>query len=78
MRHLFNIIFVVLTTVYCLSAAADDADAAARYDNGHKLYVDGDYREAAKAFVVEGGYEPMYGARPLKRYLQKHVGSRRR
>ena len=51
MRHLFNIIFVVLTTVYCLSAAADDAAAAARYDNGHKLYVDGDYREAAKAFV---------------------------
>ena len=29
--------------------------------------------EAAKEFVVEGGYEPMYGARPLKRYLQKHV-----
>ena len=28
---------------------------------------------AAKEFVVEGGYEPMYGARPLKRYLQKHV-----
>lgn len=28
---------------------------------------------AAKDFVVEGGYEPMYGARPLKRYLQKHV-----
>jgi ATP-dependent Clp protease ATP-binding subunit ClpB len=29
--------------------------------------------EAAKEFVVDGGYEPMYGARPLKRYLQKHV-----
>ena len=29
--------------------------------------------DAAKDFVVEGGYEPMYGARPLKRYLQKHV-----
>ena len=29
--------------------------------------------EVAKEFVVEGGYEPMYGARPLKRYLQKHV-----
>ena len=28
---------------------------------------------AAKEFVLEGGYEPMYGARPLKRYLQKHV-----
>ena len=29
--------------------------------------------DVAKEFVVEGGYEPMYGARPLKRYLQKHV-----
>ncbi len=29
--------------------------------------------DAAKAFVIEEGYEPMYGARPLKRYLQKHV-----
>ena len=28
---------------------------------------------AAKDFVVQCGYEPMYGARPLKRYLQKHV-----
>ena len=27
----------------------------------------------AKNFVVEGGYDPMYGARPLKRYLQKNV-----
>ena len=29
--------------------------------------------DAAKQFVIEGGYDPMYGARPLKRYLQKHV-----
>ena len=29
--------------------------------------------DAAKRHVVEGGYEPIYGARPLKRYLQKHV-----
>ncbi len=29
--------------------------------------------QAAKEYVVDGGYEPMYGARPLKRYLQKHV-----
>lgn len=29
--------------------------------------------EEAKAFVVEHGYDPVYGARPLKRYLQKHV-----
>ena len=27
----------------------------------------------AKQHIVDGGYEPMYGARPLKRYLQKHV-----
>ncbi len=29
--------------------------------------------DAAKQLVVEGGYEPIYGARPLKRYLQKNV-----
>ncbi len=29
--------------------------------------------DEAKCFVIEGGYDPMYGARPLKRYLQKHV-----
>ncbi len=29
--------------------------------------------EAAKHFVVEHGYDPIYGARPLKRYLQKYV-----
>jgi len=29
--------------------------------------------EAAKDCIVEGGYDPMYGARPLKRYLQKNV-----
>lgn len=27
----------------------------------------------AKKFVVDGGYDPNYGARPLKRFLQKHV-----
>lgn len=29
--------------------------------------------EEAKAHVVENGYDPVYGARPLKRYLQKTV-----
>ena len=29
--------------------------------------------EAAKNQIVEGGYDPNYGSRPLKRYLQKHV-----
>lgn len=27
----------------------------------------------AKQMIVDGGYDPMYGARPLKRYLQKNV-----
>lgn len=29
--------------------------------------------EAARELVSERGYDPVYGARPLKRYLQKHV-----
>ncbi|MCI8319709.1 MAG: ATP-dependent chaperone ClpB [Dorea sp.] len=29
--------------------------------------------ECAKNHIVDGGYDPAYGARPLKRYLQKHV-----
>ena len=29
--------------------------------------------EQAKTFVADHGYDPVYGARPLKRYLQKHV-----
>ncbi len=29
--------------------------------------------DAAKDFIVEHGFDPMYGARPLKRYVQKSV-----
>ena len=29
--------------------------------------------DGAKNYVVERGYDPTYGARPLKRYLQKNV-----
>ncbi|HIS63403.1 MAG TPA: ATP-dependent chaperone ClpB [Candidatus Scybalomonas excrementigallinarum] len=29
--------------------------------------------DKAKEFIVENGYDPIYGARPLKRYLQKNV-----
>lgn len=28
---------------------------------------------AAETFIVEEAYDPVYGARPLKRYIQKHV-----
>ena len=27
----------------------------------------------AEQYIIEHGYDPVYGARPLKRYLQKHV-----
>ena len=29
--------------------------------------------DAAREAVVKKGYDPVYGARPLKRYLQKYV-----
>ncbi|MEE0672231.1 MAG: ATP-dependent chaperone ClpB [Enterocloster sp.] len=29
--------------------------------------------DAAKTFITDHGYDPVYGARPLKRYLQKNV-----
>ena len=29
--------------------------------------------ESAKDFITENGYDPAYGARPLRRYLQKNV-----
>ena len=29
--------------------------------------------DAAKQYIVDNGYDPVYGARPLKRFLQKHV-----
>lgn len=29
--------------------------------------------DEARAYILENGYEPAYGARPLKRYIQKYV-----
>ncbi len=29
--------------------------------------------DAAKSYITENGYDPVYGARPLNRYLKKHV-----
>ncbi|MEG0019711.1 MAG: ATP-dependent chaperone ClpB, partial [Oscillospiraceae bacterium] len=28
---------------------------------------------AAKQFIIDNGYDPVYGARPLKRYIQQHL-----
>ena len=33
------------------------------------MLPDGEEKKA----VIDGGYDPVYGARPLKRYLQKYV-----
>jgi ATP-dependent Clp protease ATP-binding subunit ClpC len=37
--------------------------------SGYKI----DISEKAKLFVAEQGYDPQYGARPLKRAIQKHI-----
>ena len=29
--------------------------------------------DAAKAFIIDAGYDPVYGARPLKRFIQSKV-----
>ena len=29
--------------------------------------------EAARDYIVENGYDPIYGARPLRRYIQSNV-----
>ena len=29
--------------------------------------------EAAKRHIIEHGYDPVYGARPMKRYIQQKV-----
>ncbi|NCC07143.1 MAG: ATP-dependent chaperone ClpB [Clostridia bacterium] len=29
--------------------------------------------QGAKQFIVDNGYDPIYGARPLKRYIQQHI-----
>ncbi|MEA4920177.1 MAG: ATP-dependent chaperone ClpB [Clostridiaceae bacterium] len=32
-----------------------------------------DVSDAAKALIIEGGYDPVFGARPLKRYIQHNI-----
>ena len=29
--------------------------------------------DAAKQYIIDNAYDPIYGARPLKRFLQSHV-----
>jgi len=37
------------------------------------LRIDLDLTESAKEHVARSGYDPVYGARPLKRYLQRTI-----
>jgi ATP-dependent Clp protease ATP-binding subunit ClpB len=38
-------------------------------DRGLELVI----TDAAKSMIIERGYDPLYGARPLRRYLQSSV-----
>ena len=35
--------------------------------------IKGELSPAAEEYIIENGYEPAYGARPLRRFIQKHV-----
>ena len=35
--------------------------------------IDLELADAAKEYIAREGYDPVYGARPLKRFLQRHV-----
>ena len=54
-----------------LSAGREDVAALARRLNGRDIRVE--LTEEARQFIARAGYSPSYGARPVKRYLQKHV-----
>ena len=45
-------------------------DLNKRLDNSN---ISIELSDAAKAYVVDNGYDPIYGARPLKRFIQKNV-----
>ena len=52
---------------YCVSADVEDIEELAEKEL--KIVL----TDNAKDLVVEQAYDPVYGARPLKRYLQKNV-----
>jgi ATP-dependent Clp protease ATP-binding subunit ClpB len=38
--------------------------------------IDLELTEEARKFIANAGYDPVYGARPLKRYIQRHLETR--
>jgi ATP-dependent Clp protease ATP-binding subunit ClpC len=43
------------------------------FERVHSLGIKIDLKKAAKEFIVEKGYDPQFGARPLRRAIQKYV-----
>ena len=41
--------------------------------NKEEKQLDIELTESAKDYVIESGFDPIYGARPLKRFLQSRV-----
>ena len=66
----------VLFSTLTLSDEQGNEDAFEPEDTTHSITSSDDYDHLLKGFinyVKEHGYDPVYGARPLKRFLQKHV-----
>ena len=57
-EHLYKIIDINLKKLY---SKADEI--------GYSI----DLTDKAKDFIIEKGYNPKYGARPLERAIQKHI-----
>ncbi len=65
------ILFKPLTSeeTACIAEKMIGELAARAVDQNIRLTI----TDAAKKLIAEDGYDPVYGARPLKRYIQKHI-----
>jgi ATP-dependent Clp protease ATP-binding subunit ClpB len=45
-------------------------DLSKHLEEGH---VKVEITETARQFIAESGYDPVYGARPLRRYIQREL-----
>ena len=67
-----KIAVVVLSVLLLITAAALGFVAAERCRLADREITMA-LTDAAKAFIARASYDPAYGARPVKRYLQKNV-----
>ena len=69
---------LVLAIQPAAGKAQDVMDTLKTYQQDQVAFY-GNYAEFAQAqsnvenAIIDGGYDPIYGARPLKRYIQSHV-----